>query len=46
MLLLGDDANVEADFCPLGDSANLDARWAHGLCRTYHMLGSHFGRNR
>ena len=26
MLLLGDEAQVEAHFCPFGDSANLDAR--------------------
>ena len=26
MVLLGDEAQVEAPFCPFGDSANLDAR--------------------
>jgi hypothetical protein len=26
MVLLGDEALVEARFCPFGDSANLDAR--------------------
>ena len=26
MVLLGDEAHVEARFCPFGDSANLDAR--------------------
>jgi hypothetical protein len=26
MLLLGDETQVEARFCPLGDSANLHAR--------------------
>jgi hypothetical protein len=25
-VLLGDEAQVEAHFCPFGDSANLDAR--------------------
>jgi hypothetical protein len=31
MILLGDEAQVEAPFCPFGDSDNLDARWMHGL---------------
>jgi hypothetical protein len=26
MVLLGDEAQVQARFCPFGDSANLDAR--------------------
>ena len=26
MVLLGDEAQVEAPFCPFGDSANLDTR--------------------
>jgi len=29
MVLLGDEAQLEARFGPLGDSANLDARWVH-----------------
>jgi hypothetical protein len=29
-----------------GDSANLDTRQVHGLCRTYHRLRNHFGRTR
>ena len=36
MVLLGDEAQVEASFGSFGDSANLDARLAHGLRRTYH----------
>ena len=28
MVLLGDEAQVEAQFGPFGDSANPDARWA------------------
>jgi hypothetical protein len=31
MVLLGDDAQVEAQFSLFGDSANLDARHVHGL---------------
>ena len=31
MVLLGDEAQVEATFSPFGDSANLDARSVHGL---------------
>ena len=46
MVLLGDEAQVEARFGMFGDSANLDARLEHGLRRTYHSLISHFGRAR
>ena len=42
MVLLGDEAQLEARFGPFGDSANLDARSVHGLCRTYHRLGKSF----
>ena len=35
MVLLGDEAELEARFVPFGDSANLDARSVHGLRRTY-----------
>jgi uncharacterized Fe-S cluster-containing radical SAM superfamily protein len=38
MLLLGDEAQLEACFGPFGDSANLDVRLVHGLRRTYHRL--------
>jgi hypothetical protein len=31
MILLGDEAEVEARFSPFVDSANLDARWMHGF---------------
>jgi hypothetical protein len=34
MVLLGDEAQVDAPFGLFGDSANLDARWVHGLRRT------------
>ena len=43
---LGDKAQVEARFSPFGDSANLDARWVHGLRRMYHRLRNCFGRTR
>jgi hypothetical protein len=36
MVLLGDEAQVEARFGPFGDSAILDARYVHSLRRTYH----------
>jgi hypothetical protein len=42
-VLLGDEAQAEARFSPFGESANLDARWMHGLRRTYRMLRNHFG---
>ena len=42
MVLLGDEAQLEARFYPFGDSANLDARSVHGLRRTYHWLGKSF----
>jgi hypothetical protein len=35
MVLVGDEAQVEAHFGPFGDSANLDAK-VHGLCLMYH----------
>jgi hypothetical protein len=34
MELLDDEAKVEARFGPVGDSANLDDRYVHGLRRT------------
>ena len=35
MVLLGDEAQLEARFGPFGNSANLDARSVHGLRRRY-----------
>ena len=46
MVLLGEEAQVEAHFCPFGDSANLDTRLVHGLRRTYLRILKHFGRTR
>ena len=40
MVLLGDEAKVEACFVPFGDSANVDTRWVHGFRRTYHRVKS------
>ena len=44
MILLGDEAQLEARFGPFRDSANLEIRSVHGLRRTYHRLENHFGR--
>jgi hypothetical protein len=46
MVLLGDEAQLEARFGPFGASANLDARQVHNLRRKYHRLENHFGRIR
>jgi hypothetical protein len=37
------EGQVEARFSLFGDSANLDARWMHGLCQTYRRLRNCFG---
>jgi hypothetical protein len=46
MELLDDVDQMEACFGHFGDSANLDARYVHGLCRTCKWLGNHFGHTR
>jgi hypothetical protein len=46
IILLGDEAQVEAPFSPFGDSANLEARLVHDLRRMYHRLRNHFGCTR
>jgi hypothetical protein len=46
MVLLVDEAHVEARFGPFRYFANLDTRWVHGLRLTYNRLGNHFGRTR
>jgi hypothetical protein len=43
MVLLGDEAQVEARLSPIGDGDKLDATLMHGLRQTYHRLGNHFG---
>jgi hypothetical protein len=45
-VLIGDEAQLEASFGPSRDSANLDARYVHGLRRTYHTLRNSFGCTR
>jgi hypothetical protein len=42
MVLLEDEAELEARFCLFRDSANLDVISVHGLCQTYHGLRNHF----
>ena len=42
----GDEAQLKDHFGPFGHSGNIDARWVHGLRRTYHRLGNHFGHTR
>jgi hypothetical protein len=44
MVLLGDEAQVEAHFGLFGESANLDAGLVHSLRRTYLRVKNHFGR--
>ena len=46
MVLLGDEAQLEARFGLFGDRANLDARSVHGLRRTYHRHRNRIGRSR
>jgi hypothetical protein len=46
MVLLRDEAQVEASFGLFGDRANLDARKLLSLRRTYHRLRNCFVRTR
>jgi hypothetical protein len=46
MGLLGEEAQVEAQFSTFGDSATLDARLVDGLRRTYRTLESSIGGTR
>jgi hypothetical protein len=43
MILLGDEAQVEACLSPFGDSGNLDTRKVGDLCRMYDRLESLVG---
>jgi hypothetical protein len=36
MVLLGDEAQVEAHFSPFGDNVSVGARLLHSLRQTYH----------
>jgi hypothetical protein len=38
MVLLGDEAQVEAHFSPFGDCSNLYTKWVHGLRGMYHRV--------
>ena len=44
MVVLGNEAQVQAHFGVFRDSASLDARQVRGLRRTYHRLRNRFGR--
>jgi hypothetical protein len=46
MVLLGDEAQVEARFGLFGDSANLDAKRVNGLPQVHHRLRNLFGGTR
>jgi hypothetical protein len=46
MVLLGDDAQVEARFSPFADSANLNEILVHCMRQTYHRLRKQFDRIR
>ena len=41
--MVGDEAQVQARFGLFRDFTSLDARYVHGLRRTYHRLGHRFG---
>ena len=42
----GDEAQLKDHFGPFENSGNIDARWVHGLRRTYQRLGNRFGHTR
>jgi hypothetical protein len=46
MVLLGDEAQVEARFSTFADSANLDTIYLPGLRQMYHRLGKRIERTR
>ena len=46
MVLLGDEAEMEARFGPFGDIVSVGARSVHGLHHMYHWLRNHFRRPR
>jgi hypothetical protein len=43
MILLGDEAQVESCFGPIGYGVSIGAREVHSLHKTYHSLRNHFG---
>jgi hypothetical protein len=46
MVLLGDEAQVDARFGPFGDSANLGARLVYGFVLNIPEAQNHFGHTR
>ena len=46
LVLLVEEAQMEAQFGLFQDSANLNARWVHSLYEMYHMLKNQCGRTR
>jgi hypothetical protein len=44
LVLLGEGSQVDTRFGLFGDSANLDARYLHGLHGTYQMHANQSGR--
>ena len=43
MVLLHEEAQVEAHFGPFGDNVSVGPRYVYGLCQTYNRLRNHFG---
>jgi hypothetical protein len=43
MVLLGEEAQMEACFGPFGDSVSFSVRYMHGLRQTYRRLRNRFG---
>jgi hypothetical protein len=46
MELLADVGHVDSRFGLFRNGVSFGARLVHGLRRTYHMLGNHFGHTR
>jgi hypothetical protein len=44
MILLGDEAQMEARFGPFGDSVSFSARQVRSLRQMYHSVRNPFGR--
>jgi hypothetical protein len=43
MVLLGDEAQLEAHFGLFGDTVSVNARLVHAFAQKYHRLRNHFG---
>jgi hypothetical protein len=46
MVLLGEEAQVEAAFGLFGDGISVDVRSLDSLCQTYNRVKNHFGHTR